>query len=665
MIGQTLSAYRITTEVARGGQATLYRAVHTVLGRETALKVLHPHLITVADFLQKFKAESKILARLKHPNIVAVYDAGMDQGLYWIAMEWLGGQPVDDLIAQQGKLPVDLAVRIADQVAAALEYAHAQGLIHRDIKPGNMMLLPDGTVKVLDFGIAAIIAAGQKAVTRIGTVEYMSYEQFNGQADHRSDIYSLGASLYEMLTGQLPPRLALHPPTPSRQLNPAVPPELEQLLFRLLAQQPEARPQRATVFRQELQAALSAPIVRPAGTVRCPRCGVGSRAGAKYCLACGEALVPRVSMGKGPLKVVEMMRIVGPTKDFEPKFKWSPQEDMLAATTEPMPQFRAILTLFRFTEVEYYGRTGDEKIGVLVASETVPEWSPDGTRVAFISPESNKVEALLATHYKYLHRYTADALLHIEQLTWGEDTWDERPFWSPDGRLLLYRSRVKTTHDVQWRLMDLVTRQILQTGSRVVKCSWSPDGRSFACQVHSSQIDVYDRNGQLLDSYLQKRGYVGQFDWLDAKRMIIVPTFTAIAYESEYGVKVYYIELKTSRKLLSEGRGFSISPDRKWIAVEVRKKIVLTTPDPGTVIELQTTKTTQQALTVHGWSPDSSKVLFRRGNDICTVNANDTGLQCLTEGYAPQWSPDGRHIAFLRSPKEGVYELWVMRVETA
>ena len=183
MIGQTLGPYHITAEVATGGQATLYKAIHEMLGRETALKVLHPHLITVADFRQKFESESRILARLRHPNIVVVYDAGVDRGLYYIAMEWLDGQSVDELIEQQRKLSMDQAMRIADQVAAALEYAHAQGVIHRDIKPGNIMLLSDGTVKVLDFGIAAMVAAGQKAKTRIGTVEYMPLEQFRGQAE--------------------------------------------------------------------------------------------------------------------------------------------------------------------------------------------------------------------------------------------------------------------------------------------------------------------------------------------------------------------------------------------------------------------------------------------------------------------------------------------------
>ncbi|MFB0534483.1 MAG: protein kinase [Anaerolineae bacterium] len=284
MVAKTLGSYHIVAEVVRGGQATLYKATHIVLVRETALKVLHPHLIADTDFVQKFRAESKILARLKHPNIVAVYDAGVDQGLYWIAMEWLDGQAVDDLIARQGKLPVNLAVRIADQVAAALEYAHAQGLIHRDIKPGNMMLLPDGTVKVLDFGIAALVAAGQKAKTRVGTVEYMPLEQFNGQADARSDLYALGASLYHMLTGELPPPLAVHPPTPPRQLNPAVPAGLEAFLYQTLARDPSGRPQTATEFRQEMQAALTAP------SITCPQCLTENRLGARYCQACGISL---------------------------------------------------------------------------------------------------------------------------------------------------------------------------------------------------------------------------------------------------------------------------------------------------------------------------------------------------------------------------------------
>jgi serine/threonine protein kinase len=225
-IGQTISAYQLLAHIASGGQATVYRARHTVLQREVALKVLHPHLLTAPDFVEKFAREAQLLAQLKHPNIVEVYDANRDAatGLYFIAIEFLPGTDLETLIAQQGKLAVEVVVAVAQQVASALEYAHARNLIHRDIKPSNLMLLPDGTVKVLDFGIAAIIAAGQKAQTRIGTVEYMAPEHFAGNADARSDIYSLGATLYHCLTGQLPPVIAVQPPTPPRQLNPAISP---------------------------------------------------------------------------------------------------------------------------------------------------------------------------------------------------------------------------------------------------------------------------------------------------------------------------------------------------------------------------------------------------------------------------------------------------------
>lgn len=263
VIGQTLGSYRITAEVAEGGQATVYRAKHDLLNRDVALKVLHPHLITDPDFVQKFQDEARILASLSHLNIVAVYDAGIERGLYWIAMEWLEGKTTKELIEHHGKLQVDLVERIADQSTAALEYAHARNYIHRDVKPGNMMVLPDGGVKLLDFGIAALIATGQKAKTRIGTVEYMSYEQFCGQADQRSDIYSLGASLYEMLTGQLPPELAMKPLVPPRQLNPAIPVWLENLLICSLSNNVDDRPQTASDFRQALQMGYTHPGYQP------------------------------------------------------------------------------------------------------------------------------------------------------------------------------------------------------------------------------------------------------------------------------------------------------------------------------------------------------------------------------------------------------------------
>ena len=535
MIGQTLGAYRITTEVARGGQATLYKAVHTVLGRETALKVLHPHLITVADFLQKFEAESKILAQLKHPNIVAVYDAGVDQGLYWIAMEWLDGQAVDNLIDQQGKLPVDLAVRIADQVATALGYAHAQGLIHRDIKPANMMLLPNGTVKVLDFGIAAIVAAGQKAVTRIGTVEYMSYEQFNGQADHRSDIYSLGASLYEMLTGQLPPRLALHPPTPPSQLNPAIPPGLEQLLYRLLAQQPEDRPQTTAQFQQQLHAALTGRSVQPMPIIFCPHCKAMNRVGASYCMKCGDLLI--VDGADNRLKIRDIRRVAAIMSKLH-----HPIQKVLWVDDRSI----AIGLFWGDADLFFIGDISSPTVQRI----TLTEFSQLGTKLQ-MPPEI-----------------------------------------SPSGKWLA-------------RMLDGNTLQLEDRQSGRQKTLKVGVGSPLPLEV---------------------------IMWLDAQRVLIGVRLRSDETPEASIAFVHIVDVVS---------GLTQSwPLERYITFDFSDQ------EPNR------------------WPGDTFLLYSCRGS-IQILEPTSGKETRITNGVAPQWSPNGQHIAFLRSPKEGEYELWVMRVEPA
>ncbi len=684
MIGQTLSSYRIMAEVTRGGQATLYRAVHISLGRDVALKVLHPHLITVADFRQKFEAEGQILARLKHPNIVAVYDAGMDRGLYYIAMEWLDGKSVDQLIEQRGKLPVDQAVRIIDQAAAALEHAHAQGLIHRDIKPGNMMLLPDGTVKVLDFGIAAMVAAGQKAKTRIGTVEYMSLEQFHGRADQRSDLYSLGASLYHMLTGECPPPLATHPPKPFRQDIPTVPSSLETLIHRLLARDLNGRPQNAALFRQELDAAIDLHGHR-AGTFRCPYCTSQNRPRAKYCLACGQQLPTRQRIiGWGPLKLGTSALIVGEV-DYEPRFVWSPDGENLAILSQLLTRVQgrsgADLHIVSAAMIEFRQDFPDEDVlwepdAKSVIPGILPQWSTDGKEVLYVSMADHKLWSLSEPQ--------GEGKAH--PVTWGEDTDDDSAFWSPDGQMLLYRAKLRATETSEWRLLSLATKRIIRLKD-AKSVAWSPDGdyfvlvgRSWIGEWQSCDLQIYDRSGQLVSNLTggsYQSYYAGHVKWLDRYRLIVYAKWTDILPKG-LGISLFDTREADAHLLLASAWGdFSISPDRQWIATvvqdsDLRGTAVLIRSSDYTTIELKSTITTREGIKrglasvrVHGWSPDSTKVLFTRGQEIWTVNINDTGLQRITEGYAPQWSPDGRHIAFLRSPQQNVYELWVMRVDRA
>jgi hypothetical protein len=251
-LGSVLDRYQIREELGQGGMAAVYRARHQTLERDVALKILAPSLTATPDFVERFREEGRILAQLSHPHIVAVYDAGSAQGYYYLAMELVKGRSLDRALQHWGRLEPRHAVAIAQQVAQALDYAHREGIIHRDVKPANILLDGKGWAKVADFGIVAILGDRQVARTRIGTPRYMAYEQFNGAATPQSDLYSLGACLYEMLTGQCPPAFGLQTPVPPSHLNRAVSPALEHAVLKCLRPDPQRR--YATV--QEFMAAL-------------------------------------------------------------------------------------------------------------------------------------------------------------------------------------------------------------------------------------------------------------------------------------------------------------------------------------------------------------------------------------------------------------------------
>ncbi len=246
--------YRLVTLLGSGGFSEVWRGEDTALGRMVAVKLLTSPA-DQSDLLARFDREARTLAGLRHPNVVAVFDAGADQGVPYVVMELLAGPGLDGLLAMRGRLPVDLALDYAGQAASGLAAAHAAGVVHRDIKPANLVLDGDGTLKVVDFGIAR--QASASAVTAAGvtfaTPAYLSPEQAAGRpAEPRSDLYSLGCVLYEMLAGQ-PPFSGDHPmatvhqhlnaPVPAvREHRPDVPPVVDQLLAALLAKNPEDRP---------------------------------------------------------------------------------------------------------------------------------------------------------------------------------------------------------------------------------------------------------------------------------------------------------------------------------------------------------------------------------------------------------------------------------------
>ncbi|MFE2545498.1 Stk1 family PASTA domain-containing Ser/Thr kinase [Actinacidiphila glaucinigra] len=266
LVGQTLDGrYRVESRIAVGGMATVYRALDTRLDRLLALKVMHPALSAEPGFVERFIREAKTVARLDHPNVVQVYDQGTDGTYVYLAMEYIAGCTLRDVLRDRGALPARAALDILEPVLAALGAAHRAGLVHRDMKPENVLIGDDGRVKVADFGLVRIAGTHTDTSTSgvLGTVSYMAPEQVeNLTTDERTDVYACGVLLYEMLTGRKPhrgrtPVQVIHQlvnedvPAPSAA-SPGLPPQLDALVAEATARVAARRPADAAELLRRL-----------------------------------------------------------------------------------------------------------------------------------------------------------------------------------------------------------------------------------------------------------------------------------------------------------------------------------------------------------------------------------------------------------------------------
>jgi serine/threonine-protein kinase len=265
--GETLDHYRLDAEVARSGMSTLYRATDLRTGRQVAVKVPHPEMEADPVLLERFRREEEIGQEIDHPGVVKTFD-GEARSRRYMVIEWVEGRLLRAILNEEGKLPVDRAVALTVAMCDALDNLHKHGVVHRDLKPENIMVCEGDRIKIIDFGIA--LKEDARRITQVGltpalgTPDYISPEQVKGHhGDQRSDVYALGAMLYEMLTGQ-PPFTGPSPlavmnerlvadPAPVRELNPEIPPEVEEILFRALARDPRRRYSTAAEMAWELE----------------------------------------------------------------------------------------------------------------------------------------------------------------------------------------------------------------------------------------------------------------------------------------------------------------------------------------------------------------------------------------------------------------------------
>ncbi|WP_051271531.1 protein kinase domain-containing protein [Shimazuella kribbensis] len=272
MLGNIIAGrYEILEHIAGGGMATVYLGRDNVLNRIVAVKVMDPQLGQDDEFVKRFILEAQATGRLSHPNIVNVYDAGEENGIYYMVMEFVESITLKDYIIEKGFLTAEEAIDICMQICDGLAHAHKQGIIHRDIKPHNILCTPDGRYKLTDFGIARLVDAAThltKTGTVMGSVHYFSPEQASGHnISYPSDLYSLGVVLFEMLTGSVPfdakehilvAMMHLHDEVPDpRLVQEDLPESLKLVLDRVLAKKPEERYQNADEFRLALQQALA------------------------------------------------------------------------------------------------------------------------------------------------------------------------------------------------------------------------------------------------------------------------------------------------------------------------------------------------------------------------------------------------------------------------
>ena len=711
--GSSLLHYRIVEKIGEGGMGVVWKATDATLGRDVALKVLPETLASDPERLARFEREAKVLASLNHPNIAAIYGFHEAQGERFLAMELVPGDGLDQRVSR-GPMPVEDALPIASKIAEALEYAHERGIVHRDLKPANVKITPDGTVKVLDFGLAKAVvgdstgsspastptilptmtSAGTAVGMILGTAAYMSPEQARGKpVDRRADIWAFGVVLFEMLAG----RKLFEGETVSdtiaavltRQVDldtlpKSVPASLRRLLARCLERDPKTRlrdigearialddlaPGRSGGTGRAVESSLSAPRAPRGAVVRYLPWTIATLA---ILGALALALRKAPEAGGG---------MPGSETRFAPLTSFAGVE--VPGSFSPDGSFLA------------YGHSAEGSVDLFVLptaggapislfkspyDEGLPRWSPDGKWIAFTSFRDGRAGIFLISPLGGPAQKVAD-LPQREPESDAASALGTQP-WSPDGRWLLFTRAKETGGASLWRI-DLEGRQEKELapaldGQSYSQASLSPDGRRIVCMRWSaaggkSSLWLFDLDSPTVAT--SPRPLVDEE--ANALQPLFTPRGDAVIFVSDrhgVGNNVWTIDLASKRIA-----PITLSPTRVEAPVAAKDgRLAVASASHQTDLYLDAVDgSSQRRLTFHTHdnfvarlSPDGRRLVYmsnRTGNsEIWLFDLESGEERRLTDNPAQDtpadWAPDGKSVLFI-SDRGGAVHAWTLEVE--
>jgi Tol biopolymer transport system component len=710
MIGRDVDHYRILGHLGGGGMGVVYKAEDTRLERTVALKFLPPAMTRDAVAKSRFLQEARAASALDHPNVCTIYDIGeLDDGQLYLAMPAYDGETLKKRI-ERGPLPIEEAVDIAKQVAQGLAKAHRLGIVHRDVKPANLMLTGDGIVKILDFGLAKL--AGSAGLTRagfcVGTPSYMSPEQARGEVDQRTDLWSLGVVLYEMLTGLLPFRAESDPgivhalihedPSPVARWRPDVPPELERILAGLLKKDPGDRYPTAEHVLGDLRM-MGGPPTRTRLSTEFSRRPARKRGwmwiaaavvAAVAVLGIGAFLMtrPRPEVGTHQ-EAVQLTRQAG--SERQPAFggdffvytklagsdtdvfrqrvggqnpqnltEGCPRDDSAPAVSPDGLQI-AYRSECDGGGIFLMGATG-ESPRRLVDSGQEPAWSPDGTEIV-VADEAIVKPSLRTTESRLSKVRVSDGRLTL--LETGDAV---QPAWSPSGRRIAYWSfSTATGRRSIWTIGSDGRDPVEVIGDEKLNWHpvWSPDGRYlyFLSDRGGSQnvwrVRIAESSGRVLEQPESVSAPARAVSGLSLSRegsRILYATDDSQANVETAELDPVAGEVRGLKPVTGGSWSIGtadISPDGQRIAfyTQAPAEELFVVPTSGGEPRQLTRDDFKDR--VPRWSPDGRSILFysnRSGKyEAWKIGADGGGLEQLTRldraVYNPVWSPDGRHLA--------------------